>query len=185
MPAPRKIDIERMRELFEYDPESGGLFWKKRNLDSCSSFHAMISFNNKKAGSIAGSKRKNRNGKTYLVVKVDDCVHLVHRICYSVMTGSQPEFIDHVNGDGTDNKWTNIRNVSVTENNRNMRLFKTNTSGFVGVSKCGSKWQSNIWVNNKQIKLGVFDTKAEAVAARIAAEKVCSYHENHGSERDL
>ena len=185
MPSPRKIDVEKMRKLFTYNESTGTLLWNRRTIDMCSSEHAMKSFNNKKAGTIAGTKRKNANGKTYLVLKVDGFVHLVHRICYVIKTGLQPEFIDHINGDGTDNRWENLRSTSITENNRNMRLFKTNTSEFCGVGKLGCKWQSHIWINNKQVNIGTYDTKAEAVAARKAAEKVCKYHKNHGKKRDL
>ena len=185
MPAPREIDIDKMRKLFSYSMETGRLLWKERSVDMCSSQHAMKSFNMKKANTEAGSVRVNGSGKRYLVVKVDGDVHLVHRICYAITTGEQPEYIDHINGDGTDNRWENIRCVSVTDNNRNMRLFATNTSGFSGVYAIGDRWQSIIWVNCTQINLGVFDTKQEAVAARKAAEKVCGYHANHGKKRNL
>ena len=55
----------------------------------------------------------------------------------------------------------------------------------MGVNRYGKetdRWVAFIWIKNKQINLGVFDTKAEAVAARKAAEKVEGYHENHGSD---
>lgn len=185
MPSPREIDIKRMSRLFSYDAESGNLIWNERDICECSSEHAMKSFNNRKANTVAGTARKNSNGKTYLIVKVDGLVHLVHRLCYAIRSGEQPEFIDHINGDGTDNRWENIRSVQVTENNRNMRLFATNTSGVFGVSKFCDRWQSHIWIKNKQINLGTFDTKSEAVAARKAAEKVCGYHKNHGEDRGL
>lgn len=183
MPSPRHIDIDLMNKLFSYSETTGELKWKERSIDMCSSEHAMKSFNNKKAGTVAGGERTNKNGKTYLVVKVDNYTHLVHRICYAINTGEQPKFIDHINGCGTDNRWENIRSTTITENNRNMRMFKTNTSGVCGVGKFRNRWQAHIWIRCNQVNLGVFDTKGEAVAARQAAEKVLGYHENHGEDR--
>lgn len=185
MPSPRKLNIESLKKIFSYDHLTGHLIWMSRDESHFKTEHAMRSFNNKKAGTVAGTERVNRNGKKYLVVKHDGVTHLVHRICFAIQSNSQPDMVDHINGNGTDNRYENLRSASVTENNRNMRKFKTNTSGFTGVSKAGCRWMASIWINNKQLNLGVFDTKPEAVAARMAAERITKYHENHGSERNL
>ncbi|AUR82898.1 hypothetical protein NVP1029O_65 [Vibrio phage 1.029.O._10N.261.55.A7] len=185
MPAPRKLNIDLLSKVFSYDPLTGDLTWRERTRSHFKTDHAMKSFNNKKAGTIAGTERMNGNGKRYLVVKHDGVTHLAHRICFAIHNNVQPEMVDHINGNGKDNRASNLRSVSVTENNRNMRKFKTNTSGFSGVSKVDSRWMASIWINNNQLNLGVFDTKPEAVAARKAGEKICAYHKNHGEERSL
>lgn len=182
----RYIDPDVVKNIFSYNQDNGELCWKERSIGMCKTEHAMKSFNNKKAGKSVGTVRDNESGKTYLSVKFGGSHYLVHRICYVIMTGKQPEFIDHINGNGIDNRWANIRSVSLTENNRNMRLFKTNTTGIAGVGTGrNNRWQSCISINNRQINLGEYDTKAEAIAARRSAEKVLKYHKNHGENRPI
>lgn len=186
MPKARYIDIEEMKKLFTYNPDTGDLTWNYRDVSEFKNEHAAKSFNNKKAGKVVGNIRINKNGKKYRAIKTNTQTHLAHRVCWAIYHNEQPEMIDHINGDGTDNRILNLRSVSVTENNRNARRHKTNTSGYSGVSKYNEcKWQASIWIGNKQVNLGCYDTKAEAVAARKSAEKVCGYHENHGSNRPL
>lgn len=180
MPSPRKLDIPHINTLFNYCPTTGNLYWKKRTLTMCSSEHAMRSFNNKKAGTVVGSKRNNGKANEYLVVKVEGTVHLVHRLCWAIHHQEQPNYIDHINGNGLDNRITNLRSVTLKENNKNMRLFKTNTSEFCGVGAIRGRWEAHISINNTPINLGVYDTKAEAVAARRAANIIETFHVNHG-----
>lgn len=74
---------------------------------------------------------------------------------------------DHINGDGLDNRRSNLRTASRAENNRNRRMFSTNTSGYKGVSRCtdGSKWQSRITAHGMECYLGRFATPQEAALA--------------------
>ncbi|HCT8191044.1 TPA: HNH endonuclease [Morganella morganii] len=184
MPAPNSIDLDLIVKIFDYDKETGVLTWKYRDESMFKRAGSANSFNKNKAGTPAGKKRRNENGKEYLVVKFNGANYLVHRICWAIYKKEQPKFIDHINGDSTDNRACNLRSVSITDNNRNMRLSRINKSGFPGVSKYkANKWQASIYINNTQINLGHYDSKAEAVAARKSAEKVCGYHENHGSSR--
>jgi len=71
---------------------------------------------------------------------------------------------DHINGDKLDNRRANLRVCSTSDNNRNQRLSKDNTSGFKGVcwNKQSKKWQANITVNWKQKSLGLFATPSQA-----------------------
>ena len=83
---------------------------------------------------------------------------------------------------GGNNRLSNLRSVSMEENNRNIRKHKTNTSGVTGVyeNKRDNKWLAMIWNGNKQINIGTYKTKPEAIAARKGAEKALGYHANHG-----
>jgi hypothetical protein len=83
--------------------------------------------------------------------------------------------IDHINGNKLDNRRENLRVVSASVNQANRkRLNKNNSSGMRGVSltKLSKKkpWKAQIMANRKQLHLGLFATKEEAIAARIAAE---------------
>lgn len=80
--------------------------------------------------------------------------------------------IDHVDGNGLNNRKENLRFATHAQNMRNRRIDKRNTTGVTGVywNKRKSKWQSLIMINGKRKGLGYFRTFDEAVAARKASE---------------
>nr|WP_175479900.1 HNH endonuclease signature motif containing protein [Paracoccus homiensis] len=105
-----------------------------------------------------------------------------HRVAWAVIHGRWPNGeIDHINGDRSDNRLANLREVTKRENHRNMAIRSDNTSGVTGVywAREKGKWAAYIKAD-KMVALGRYDTFAEAVAARRAAEKVLGYHPNHG-----
>jgi len=183
----KKEDITKdiLIKLFNYDPLTGDLTWNNRDISEFKNRQGWISFNRKKAGTVINGTMENGHGKKYYRVKVLGLQQQVHRIIWVMVHGEWPEFIDHINGNGLDNRLVNIRSVSVTENNRNLRMNKLNTSGHMGVGKLNDRWQAHIWINNTQLNIGIYDTKEEAVAARKAAEKIEKYHKNHGQIRGL
>jgi hypothetical protein len=84
---------------------------------------------------------------------------------------------DHINRNTLDNRKSNLRNCTRSENQRNT-LYKKNKCGFRGVSFKNkiNKWQAEIQLDNKQIYLGVFESpELAAKAYNIAANK---YHAN-------
>lgn len=94
---------------------------------------------------------------------------LIHRL---VMDCPDDKVVDHINHNTLDNRKSNLRICTKYENSKNAQLSKNNTSGTTGVywNKLKNKWQAGIKVNYKQIHLGYFDTKEEAVEARKQAE---------------
>jgi hypothetical protein len=88
-----------------------------------------------------------------------------------MVTGEWPTgLIDHQNGDGTDNRWANLRLATSSLNAANSRRRSDNTSGFKGVSRCrGARWRASIQLNGKFKHLGHFDTPEEAHAVYCAA----------------
>lgn len=169
------VTAERVRELLSYDPSTGEFRWK-------------VDRNRMKAGSIAGDECTALCGKKYWRVSVDGKQYKAHRLAWLVTHGEfPPEQIDHVDGNGLNNRLENLRAVSNTENQRNQRKRSTNTSGVTGViwHKAHQKWQAYIAVNRKLIHLGYFSSKDEAISARRAAEAKYGFHENHGSDRPL
>lgn len=86
----------------------------------------------------------------------------------------KPGFItDHINGNGLDNRRSNLRHSTPSQNMWNRRRNKINTSGHKGVYfvPVSRRWRARICVNKKPINLGVFDTIPEAAAAYAAAAK--------------
>lgn len=74
---------------------------------------------------------------------------------------------DHINGNCLDNRRKNLRICTNTENCRNTKIGKNNTSGFKGVSWAAERgaWLVQIMVNRKKIWLGYFDNKVDAAKA--------------------
>jgi hypothetical protein len=78
-------------------------------------------------------------------------------------------YTDHKNRNKLDNRKTNLRNVTPSQNSRNRarpkfgyKAGKPLTSQFRGVSKKGDKWRATICMNKKRIHLGCFDTEQKA-----------------------
>lgn len=141
-----------------------------------------------KAGGEVGAVTVAENGKSYRRIKISRRSYMAHRLAWLVITGEFPDDqIDHINGNGLDNRAVNLRAVTNAENAKNYRKPVTNTSGVVGVYRrnAGAKWQVLIGLNGKLKHIGIFDDFEKAVAVRKEAERIHGFHPNHGSERPL
>lgn len=102
-----------------------------------------------------------------------------HRIVYALKHGVDPGsmLIDHVDGDGLNNKPRNLRLATQSENLRNCGAQCNNTSGHKGVSwhRNTRKWCAQITLNGRRTHLGYFSTAEEAAAAYATAA-----HQLHG-----
>lgn len=143
-----------LRELFDYDPATGILTSRQTATP---------------VGSPTGSHEK-------VGVSVRGVRFLMHRIIWKWMTGREPDVVDHINGDGRDNRWANLRSTSSAKNSQNQKLYRNNTSGHVGVQRRARGWRAVI----QSRTIGTFGSKQEAIAARQAAEKKQKFHPNHG-----
>lgn len=97
---------------------------------------------------------------------------LLHREILGAPRGIQ---VDHINGDGLDNRRENLRLVSPSENMRNRPAPKSNKSGYKGVSfyKSRGLWQAQIQVEGKKKTLGYFSSPEVAFSAYCqAAERL-------------
>ena len=158
----KHIDPELVRAYFDYDPETGILKNKVQR--------GPRGRRGEEAGTIDYSGPDC--DKPYFRVRMEGSIYYAHRIIWVWMTGDQPETVDHIDGNGLNNRWENLRNVSHSENMRNRKLNKNSTSGMAGVhqTKRSGKWQARISVDGKRISLGAFESKDEAIVARKAAE---------------
>ena len=80
--------------------------------------------------------------------------------------------IDHKNGNGLDNRRSNLRFVTHQQNMANKKTHKNNTSGYRGVYRHGNKWLAQMFDNRRCIHLGTFVSFDEAKKARQKAEKI-------------
>ena len=169
-------DFQKVLKYVEYDPDTGHFRWKTDRTTWV------------KAGTIAGSIMTCRTGKRYVRIRVLRTHCLAHTLAFVVMTGKPPKHqVDHLNGDGCDNRWCNLRDVPQGENCKNTRRHRNNTSGTMGVifDKGRQKWRATIKVNWKPIHLGYFVNKEDAVSKRKSAEVEYGFHKNHGQDRPL
>ncbi len=179
-PTPEMIEVtkELAEELLLYNPESGELRWKTRDIRFFSSNVRMRRWNTRYAGKVAGYLSLG-----YVFISIFDRHIRAHRLIWLMQTGSWPDGeIDHIDHCRTNNRWSNLRSVMTAENNRNRSLGSNNTSGVFGVSwqKNRGRWHAKIKVDGKTIHLGRFEDFASAAAARKAAETEYGFHKNHG-----
>ena len=82
-------------------------------------------------------------------------------------------YVDHINHNVNDNRKTNLRVCTNSQNNMNKGLQSNNTSGVTGVTwfSRDNKWAAQIKINGKHIHLGLFNNISDAIAARKAAEE--------------
>lgn len=151
---------EGLKELFDYDPETGALL---RRI-------SVGKGNRWRKGTIAGHISKQGYGR----VRVEGRMYLIHRLVWLWHKGYLPENdIDHIDRDKTNNRIENLREVSKSCNLQNTGNPANNTSGVKGISwwKSKEKWRVRMYIHKKDnfIKYCVdFD---EAVLHRLAAEQ--------------
>jgi hypothetical protein len=151
-------------ELFEY--KDGELYWKKNYFKNL-------------VGKVAGYD--NKNGYKKVVIKHKH--YFVHRLIFLINHGYMPKLIDHINGNSLDNSIENLREATSSENAVNVKLKKTNTSGFKNVTfnKVSNKWVVYVKVNKKAKYFGQYgDLELADLVATEARNKYHKQFANHG-----
>ena len=154
------LSYDQAVNTFKYDKDSGFLIWLKSG---------------KKAGYVSSSDG-------YITVMFNGKNYKAHRIAWLIINKEWPDKIDHIDHCRTNNKISNLRNVTTRQNGMNMSKRSSNKSGHVGVcwNKKAGKWQSYVTVEGRSIYLGVFTNKEDAILARDDASKKIGFHKNHG-----
>ena len=171
------VTYEVAHQLMSYCEKSGRLKWKPRPLEVFSADHYAKTWNERYAGKDAGTVVGHKSGKytKYKNVIIRPHRYKAHRLAWLMKTGSWPSgHIDHIDGDGLNNSWGNLREATSAQNAYNQKVRSDSTSGVKGVSydKKRGMWYVYIDVDKKRKHLGRYDTKDEAIAARSAAEKI-------------
>jgi hypothetical protein len=155
--------IEYLRELFIVDPTSpSGLRWKVNRGTKI------------KAGRVAGAISRNANGKIYWKVLSSSRPMKVHRVIMAITSGVDLAGmeVDHINGDGCDNRVENLRLATSAQNKRNCRMRIASKSGVRGVDWAShkNKWRVRIRHDGGHSHIGYFRNLDDARRAREEAE---------------
>ena len=128
-----------------------------------------------------GIGRVSDNGLGYAQTNFEGSVKQIHKL----VTPNFKLTVDHINHDRSDNRMSNLRDVSQNAQSQNQSKRKDNKSGQCGVAerkgKKGSTWIATIR-KGKQVYLGSFKTLAKAIAVRKAAEVELGFHKLHGAK---
>lgn len=151
-----ELSAERARTLLAYDAETGIFAWK-------------ISRGSAKAGTVAGSL----NALGYSPIGVDGIRYYAHRLAFLIQTGAWPQYdVDHINGVCSDNRWSNLRDVTVSTNLQNQRAARADSStGLLGASPNKGGFVAQIQVDGRNQYLGTFLTAEQAHAAYLSAKR--------------
>ena len=151
------LTIDRLKEVLSYDPETG--------------VFTHISPRKKiRVGEVSGHLDSS-NG--YITLRIDKKKYYGHRAAFLYMTGNWPNnVVDHIDGNRSNNKWENLRDVTRTVNQQNIKKAPASSlSGKLGAFKKKNRWASSIKSSGKVVRLGSFSTPEEAHAAYVSAKR--------------
>lgn len=141
-----ELTAEFVRQRYTYDPEEGELRW-------------VGGMKGRRAGAVAGCRKP----RGYTMILINGKEYRAHRIIWLWMTGSLPSVgIDHIDGDGHNNRWGNLREATQAQNLRNVRTHRDNKQGLKGVHKARNRFEARICVDYRSMTIGYYDTPEEA-----------------------
>lgn len=163
------LTAERLRELLQYDPETGLFTWRA---DAYGGFRRSVLI--RAAGSTAGCRRAD--GRS--LIRVDGRLYLAYRLAWLYVNGCWPaEHVDHIDGNPSNDAIANLRAVDERTNQQNKRIANRSKQScrlmgvFSNKRNKTSPWRACISVDGKFKQLGVFKTQEEAHAAYLDAKR--------------
>ena len=113
------------------------------------------------AGQVLTLVERKRTTPSVRLAKMD-----AHRLIMAAPVG---RYVDHINGDGLDNRRCNLRLCTPAENAKNRRVNRNSSTGLKGVSPAHGRYRVQIAVDGQRLRLGVFDCPVEGARAYDAA----------------
>ena len=153
-----KAGLELIRDLLDYDPDTGVFRWKVRVSQRV------------KTGAKAGSFA---NGYRYIEIKGHN--YRAARIAWLLMAGDWPEHhVDHINRIKNDDRWVNLRQATRSENLMNTGLSRANTSGVKNVCfhRRSGKWRVQVGKSGKKFSQDFKTFEAAVVAAEALPNRI-------------
>ncbi|WPM80987.1 HNH endonuclease signature motif containing protein [Brucella pseudintermedia] len=155
---------DELRRLFEFDADQGLLFWRYRQDRS-------PQWNGRFAGKVVGGPSHQHGYWVTCMTGLGPV--LVHRVIWKWMFDTDPEFIDHRDGNPSNNRLCNLREASRKDNMRNKKPHrgKLLPKGVSFVTGRTDLFRATIYSNKKSVHLGCFDSADDAHAAYVNAAK--------------
>lgn len=153
---PDSVSLERLREVLDYDPDTGIFRWKQ-------------SFVHRVKGGVAGADVRG-----YVVIQIDGVRIRAHRLAWLWVHGSYPiALLDHINAVRSDNRIANLRNATHSQNSANRQNRPDNKVGLKGVyrHKARESYVAEIVKEGERMYLGSFATPELAHEAYVKAAK--------------
>lgn len=161
------ISQDEVKKLLDYNPETGEFRHKKRAIEHFSTDHHMRTWNTRFAGKATGTI----SAHGYVFLSINSKLYTGHRIAFLIMNGYLPEQVDHINGNRSDNRISNLRPASNNKNQWNTKAKKGTKIGLKGVSEARSRkgklegYRARLTHNGKTYYLGVYSTPEKASEA--------------------
>lgn len=178
------IPIATLKKLVTFDADNGRVYWVARDIEMFAKTIHQSRMRNTWNARYAGKEAfSHLTGAGYLHGSLLGKKILAHRVVFALAKGYWPKStIDHINGNKTDNRPSNLRDVEHAVNMKNQKKRGTTTTGINGVHFCISRnaYEAHITIKGKKINLGRFNTVLEAQKARLAANSKFDFDENHG-----
>jgi len=181
----KEITTKLVRELLDYDQDTGVFTWKARGRLWFTNNQAFNRWNNRYAGEVSGNvMRKGVKGYPSVRIKVREKLWLAHRLAFIWMGEDLPKQVDHRNRDSLDNRWKNLCSSSQEENTKNKSKMNNNTSGVTGVCwhKGAGRWRARVSVNGNRKNLGYFADLEQAAEAVKKFRAANGFSVGHGEE---
>ena len=155
-----KLTVEHLRRVLIYDPHTGLWKWRQGGKGRP-----------KVPDWMPGTPMK----VGYLSIAIDRLAYYAHRLAFLYMTGEWPaEQMDHIDGDRTNNRWSNLREATGSQNKYNTGVRVHNTTGARGVYRTkDGRFVARIKIGDKRVNLGSFSSlelASEAYEKKAAKE---------------
>ena len=162
------MEQEKVREYFDY--VDGNLYWKVRKAKCI------------QIGQLAGTFDKTTG---YHRIHFDSKFQKTHRMIFLYHHGYLPSYIDHIDGNKTNNRIENLREVTVSQNCMNQKISTRNTSGTKGVMwhKRDKKWFVQLRINKICHSFGYYDDKE--LAELVAMEATNKFHKDFSAYKGV
>lgn len=162
------LTLEQVNKVLKYNEHSGELTWISKE----SSRSVVVDTR-------AGTKHKNG----YRYIQLYGNSYPEHRLIWFIKTGNFPSgVIDHINHKRDDNRWSNLRDVSFSENMRNQTVLKGTRTGEQGIWYCKrrKRYIAELTYEGKKVMQRSFINFDEAKEAREKLMAELGFHHNHG-----
>jgi len=162
---------ELLKEFLDYNQETGVFVWKERDVSYFKLEWHQKKWNTRYAGKVAGCTKPDG----YKYVAIFKHLYYAHRLAWLYVYGEWPKNdVDHIDGNPSNNKISNLRDISRSLNGQNQRKAqKRSKSGLLGACWCprDEVWVSQIFANGKRHFLGNFQDKYSAHEAYVQAKR--------------